>query len=210
MAQSQYEDLFNESEELLKQMSHILESSPLPPPSNRYPGKKRKLKKWVRSGIILFILFLLLFALAVGGGQFLKIIGKHIPLSYNVTVQSGPQPMPDGELEQTNDNSSDNMARVRVSLEIKAEKKRNSGRLVIQNLPTNHMRLRFTLLADGEAEPLFRSEMIDPGYAVKEIPLEKKYLHGKHKARLLLEFYDMEQEKKITESTMDIVINGTE
>ena len=116
MAQSQYEDLFNESEELLKQMSHILESSPPPPPSNRYPGKKRKLKKWVRSGIILFILFLLLFALAVGGGQFLKIIGKHIPLSYNVTVQSGPQPMPDGELEQTNDNSSDNMARVRVSL----------------------------------------------------------------------------------------------
>ena len=177
MAQSQYEDLFNESEELLKQMSHILESSPPPPPSNRYPGKKRKLKKWVRSGIILFILFLLLFALAVGGGQFLKIIGKHIPLSYNVTVQSGPQPMPDGELEQTNDNSSDNMARVRVSLEIKAEKKRNSGRLVIQNLPTNHMRLRFTLLADGEAEPLFRSEMIAPGYAVKEIPLEKKYLH---------------------------------
>lgn len=28
MAQSQYEDLFNESEELLKQMSHILESLP--------------------------------------------------------------------------------------------------------------------------------------------------------------------------------------
>ncbi|WP_286210737.1 hypothetical protein [Lactococcus formosensis] len=145
----------------------------------------------------------------MGGGQLLRIIGRYVPLSSNVEVQSKPQSMSDDTLEHTEDNYSSNMAKVRVSLEIKAEKQRKSGQLVIQNLPTNRTRLRFTMLVEGKKEPIFRSEMIDPGYAVTEIPLDKQYLNGKHKARLLLEFYDMEQDNKITESSMDIMINAT-
>lgn len=209
MVQSQYEELFNESEDLLKQMSYMLESpSPLPSP-NVHQVKKRKLKRWVRSGIILFTLFILLLGLAMGGGQLLRIIGRYVPLSSNMEVQSKPQSMSDDTLEHTDDNYPSNMAKVRVSLEIKAEKQRKSGQLVIQNLPTNRTRLRFTILVEGKKEPIFRSEMIDPGYTVTEIPLDKQYLNGKHKARLLLEFYEMEQENKITESLMDIMINAT-
>lgn len=209
MVQSQYEELFNESEDLLKQMSYMLESPSPPPSPNVHQVKKRKLKRWVRSGIILFTLFILLLGLAMGGGQLLRIIGRYVPLSSSVEVQSKPQSMSDDTLEHTEDNYSSNMAKVRVSLEIKAEKQQKLGELVIQNLPTNRTRLRFTILVEGKKEPIFRSEMIDPGYAVTEIPLDKQYLNGKNKARLLLEFYDMEQDNKITESSMDIMINAT-
>ena len=120
MVQSQYEELFNESEDLLKQMSYMLESPSPPPSPNVHQVKKRKLKRWVRSGIILFTLFILLLGLAMGGGQLLRIIGRYVPLSSSVEVQSKPQSMSDDTLEHTEDNYSSNMAKVRVSLEIKA------------------------------------------------------------------------------------------
>ncbi|WP_249410469.1 hypothetical protein [Lactococcus petauri] len=210
MVQSQYEELFTQSEDLLKQMTYILDEPDPSSPPNIFKSKKKRLKRWFRSGIILFILFFLLFTLAIGGGKFLQIIGRHIPLRYEVEVQSKPQQMSEKDLEASADDSSDNMARIRVSLEIKAEKQRNAGRVVIQNLPSNDTRLRFTVLADGETEPLFRSELIDPGYAVTEIPLQKQYLNGKHKGQLLLEFYEMEQENKIAESSVEIMINAAD
>lgn len=210
MAQSQYEDLFTESEDLLKQMTDILGSS-APLASPEFPkGKKRRLKKWFRVLIILFILPLLLVTLAMGGGEFLQILGGHFPLRYETEVRSQPQRMSEEDLNQSPDGSSENMARVRVSLEIKAEKEKNKGRLVVQNLPTNDTRLRFSVKVEGETEPFFRSKMLAPGYEISEIPLERKYLEGKHKGQILLEFYEMEQENKITESTVDIIINASE
>ena len=211
MSQSQYEELFAESENLLDQMTHVVEPTHSSQSSRSSGVRKRKVKKWPKRVVILLVLLVLLITLAMAGGKFLQILGGHFPLRYEAEVQSGPRQMSEQDLEQETDVPiDDDMARVRVSLEIKVEKSRKVGRVVVQNLPTNETRLRFSVIGEGETEPFFRSELLDPGYSVSEIPLKNEHLQGEHKAQILLEFYEKEQEEKITESIVDVIINAKE
>jgi hypothetical protein len=215
MSQNQYEDLFAKSEDLLQQMTHIMEEPATPPSLKKTPPPKSKKKsnKLSRGERItaLFVLLLLLVALALGGGKILQIIGEDDPISPDVEVQSQPQKIEEENSTDPNDEYIDeNLARVRVSLDIRVKTNSKVGKIIVQNLPINTARLRFSVIAEGTDEPFFRSEMIAPGYAVYEIPLQHEYLVGKHEGQILLEFYEIEEEKKITESLVDIIFNVSE
>lgn len=158
-------------------------------------------------GRTMVLLLVILIAIAFGGGEILHTLNAHFSLrNEQQTAKDYPQKITDQKLREINEEVENNSAKVRISLKIKISANRKIGDLVVENLPTNKIGLRFSLKAEGDKKPFFRSEMILPGYGIYQIPLKQDSIQSKTSVKMILEFYNLDQEKKIAESFKDIKV----
>lgn len=76
------------------------------------------------------------------------------------------------------------------------------GEIGIQNIPANHYSYTVTITLDGTGEELYKSELIDPGYYVNEITLEKRLTKGTHPATAVFRVYDVQEESDAEIATL--------
>jgi hypothetical protein len=202
---NQYGELITKSEELLQEMTDILQ--PLPPPLPRDSilqiQKKKKKRRIIRRFVLLIFLTLLLLLLALVGGRLLHMIGQYVPLRYEEVIHSAPRKILSDELKSEEENSvNDTFASARVSLKIKRQSKSKVGSLIVESLPSNSVGLRFSVFKEGTERALFRSQLIAPGYGVYEIPLTDGSIKDNQRGKILLTFYENEEE--IEKSSVNI------
>lgn len=154
---------------------------------------------------VLFLLIILT-VLAVGGGAVLNSLAPHFPLRNEQIARITPQKIKEQYLKEVDMQVDENSAKVRVSLHIKKKPKRRVGQLIVENLPTNKTGLRFSLNAEGGSVPFFQSPLILPGYGIYEVPLNLDNLQKEKRVKIILEFYDLDQKKKITETSRELTI----
>lgn len=80
------------------------------------------------------------------------------------------------------------------------------GALEIQNIPGNHYSFQVSLYLKGSDKALYTSKLIDPGYYINYVKLNKKLKKGKYPAMVVFETYDIsgESDEHIAEVKTDV------
>ena len=87
------------------------------------------------------------------------------------------------------------------------EQNGKKGRIGIENIPANHYSFQVTLKLDETGEILYESGLIDPGYYVEYVELNKKLQAGDYPATAVFSTYSLdESEDKIAETNVKIIL----
>lgn len=105
------------------------------------------------------------------------------------------------------------MVNISIESEVLFERNGRKGRIGIENIPGNKYSYRVDLILDSTGDILYKSGLIEPGYYIDYISLDKKLKPGRYKATARFRTYDVTEEKDdlIAEVNAEInltVING--
>ncbi|OEH83017.1 hypothetical protein BCR26_01725 [Enterococcus rivorum] len=159
---------------------------------NREENKKNK-KKW--------LLLLLLALIAIGAGTYFYfsqkepvrvVSGEYLP------DKKGAKKMTDKEVQAAEqkevDASKFNMV---IKPEAIFQNSKAKGKLFIQNPEANAYPIEVVITLDGaEAEQVYSSGAIEPGYEITEAKLEKALPKGKYPATATFNIYDPKTKEK--------------
>ncbi len=82
-----------------------------------------------------------------------------------------------------------------------------SGKMYIQNIPTNKTAQVATLKDKKTGEILYTSELLKPGYQVSKILLNKQLSKGQYEGIVTLTFYDLKKEKQVGRANVSVNIS---
>jgi hypothetical protein len=166
----------------------------------------RKRKKKKRYYMILMLVLLV----GLGGFGVWKYIEnehKHMQVVSGLPSDLGTKKLSDKEIKKYADkkvNASQVTMEVYPEIIIGSDGK--SGNLWIHNAPTNKLGQQATLF-DEDSKELSKTGLMKPGYQVDTVKLDRALSKGKHKGTVQLTFYNLEQQKEVGRTSVDVEID---
>ncbi len=106
--------------------------------------------------------------------------------------------MSDDEIEQRlNEKVAEGMLNVSVNPNPVFENGKSEGNLRIENIPGNNYAVTVTVILDDDNEVVYESGLIDPGYFVENVTLQKNLAAGQYPALVRFTAYDPETKYEI-------------
>lgn len=110
--------------------------------------------------------------------------------------------------ELLNAKVAEGMVNIGIAAEPIFEENGKKGRIGIENIEANRYSFQVTLTLDETGEKLYESGIIDPGYYVEYIGLEKTLQAGDYPATAVFSTYSLdESEDKIAETRVKLTIH---
>lgn len=81
------------------------------------------------------------------------------------------------------------------------------GEMYVQNLPINKTGQVATLIEKESGEILYTSKLLNPGYQISNITLNKSLSKGDHQGIIILTFYDLKEEKQVGKANVVVTIH---
>jgi hypothetical protein len=155
------------------------------------PDKKRKKRR-----AMILLLLLLLFVSAGSWFVYNKLQSGTKIMSCLPDTKT-TQKMTGGELKKYADKivDKDNVT-IHVYPKVSISSDGVSGKMWVQNPPVNATGQEASLISD-KGETLFDSGLIEPGYQISSIKLNKKLPKGNHRGVISLSFYDLKEKKQV-------------
>lgn len=98
-----------------------------------------------------------------------------------------------------------------IATEATFEQNGKKGRLGIENIETNHYSFRVDLKLDKTGESIYQSGLIDPGFHIEFVELNKALPAGDYRATAVVSTYLPEKsEKRISEFKVKILLHITD
>lgn len=95
---------------------------------------------------------------------------------------------------------------LQVYPKVKIQSDGKTGKMFIQNVPSNETGQVATLKEKDTGEVLYTSDLLEPKYQVSDIKLKKKLSKGTHKGIVTITFYDLKEKKQIGRSNVQVTI----
>ena len=174
--------------------------------------KKDNKKEKGKKTLIVLLILLLLLLLGVSGGIIYKLTRPE-PVSRLARDElalggmlPGKTPEEIGDLLNTK--VEEGMVNIGIAAEPIFEQNGKKGRLGIENIEANHYSFQVTLTQDDTGEVLYESGLIDPGYYVEYVELEKTLPAGDYSATAVFTTYSLdESEDKIAETRVKLTLH---
>lgn len=152
----------------------------------------------------------------------LSLIGLLILLGGVLLYNSGPKglvsELPDATTEKMttpelkkylNQKFKDNSVSVQVYPKVYIQSDGKTGKMYVQNIPTNKYGQVASLQDKTTGETLCSTKLIKPGYQVSKINLRKKLSKGDHEGLVILNMYDLKDRKKVSTVNINVTISVT-
>jgi len=175
--------------------------------NNSQTGKKEKKGK-----LQLLIILLLLALLALGAGMYYQLT-KEEPmdrLARDSLALGGmlPGKTPEEISDLLSEKVEEGMVNIGIAAEPVFEQNGKKGRLGIENIAANRYSFRVTLTLDETGETIYESGLIDPGYYIEFVELNKKLQAGDHPATAGIVTYSLDEtEDEIAETRVKLVLH---
>lgn len=158
------------------------------------------------------LIFLLLILLGLCGGIIYKLTRTEDKgrLARDELALGGmlPGKTPEEIDELLNEKVAEGMVNIGIAAEPIFEKNGKKGRIGIENIEANHYSFQVTVTLDETRELLYESGIIDPGYYIEYIELEKKLRAGDYPATAVFTTYSLdESEDKIAETRVKLTLH---
>ncbi len=142
------------------------------------------------------IIVILLALLALGGGMYYQLT-KEEPLdrlARDALALGGMLPGKTAEeiSDLLNEKVEEGMVHIGISAEPVFEQNGKKGRLGLENIEANRYSFRVTVTLDDSGEVLYESGMIDPGYYIEFIELNRKLQAGDYPATATIVTYSLD------------------
>lgn len=162
------------------------------------PEEKKKKK------LILLIFLVLLIAGGFGAWGYYHKAPDQIVSGFPST--EGTKKMSDKDMK-TYANKKVNASQVTLNVypQISVDSDGIHGNMWVHNVPTNKIGQQVTLYDENNKE-ISKTGLIKPGYQVDTIKLKQRLSKGKHKGRMRITFYDLEKEKVVGKTSIDVSI----
>ena len=171
-------------------------------------NEKRKKKRW----IILVLILLLLLGLAAGYIYQMSKVEPMSRLARDEMALGGllPGKTPEEISSLLNDKMEEGMVSIGVSAEPIFEYNGKKGRLGIENVPANQYSFQVKLLLEDGTE-LYESGLIDPGFYIEYVELNRTLQAGDYNATVVFTTYSLDEtEDQIAEAQVNIVLHVTD
>ncbi len=103
------------------------------------------------------------------------------------------------------------MVNIGIAVEPVFEQNGRKGRIGIENIEANHYSFQVELFLDETGERVYQSGIIDPGYYIEYIGLDKTLQAGDYPATAIFTTYSLdESEDKIAEARVRLNLHVTD
>jgi len=100
------------------------------------------------------------------------------------------------------------MVDIGIAAEPVFERNGKKGRLGIENIVANHYSFQVELKLDETGEVIYKSGLIDPGYYVEFVELNKTFQAGDYRATAVISTYSLDEtEDRISEINVKILLH---
>jgi len=166
--------------------------------------KKGKLK--------MFIILLLLSLLALGAGMIYQLTREEPlnRLARDSLALGGmlPGKTPEEISDLLSKKIEEGMVNIGIAAEPVFEENGKKGRVGIENITANNYSFRVTLKLDETGEVLYESGLIDPGYYIEFVELNRKLQTGDYPATASIVTYSLDEtEDEIAETKVKLVLH---
>ena len=170
-------------------------------------------KKHGKRGIISALLILVLLGLC--GGMFyyiytMNLMNSKSRLARDEMALGGMLPGKSQEeiTDLLNAKVEEGMVNIGIQGEPVFERNGKKGRLGIENIEANHYSFQVDLILDETGETIYSSGLIDPGYYVEYVELNRTLQAGDHGATAIFTTYSLdESEDKIAEARVRLTLH---
>lgn len=172
--------------------------------------RKRKENKKKR-GLLILLLLLLLLLIGIGAAIFIQFNrdSKKDRLARDEMALGGmlPGKTPQEISDILNAKVEEGMVDITISAGPIFEENGKKGRIGIENIEANRYSFKVTLRLDETGEVLYESGLIDPGYYVEFIELNKTLPAGNHDATATFEAYSLDEtEDRISATNVKLIL----
>lgn len=167
-------------------------------------------KKKRKTGILIFLLLLIAAAAAGGIGYKVWKDGQKTRLTRDSEALGGllPGKTPEEISDILNKKVEEGMVDIGISAEPVFEKNGAKGRIGIENIPANRYSFRVRLTLDDTGEVLYETGIVDPGYYIEFIELNKELKAGDYPATATFTTYSLdESEDQISEANVKLLLH---
>lgn len=169
-------------------------------------------KKDKKGKLQLLIILLLLAVMALGAGMYYQLTREEPMdrLARDSLALGGmlPGKTPEEISDLLSQKVEEGMVNIGIAVEPVFEENGKKGRLGIENIAANHYSFRVTLTLDATEETLYESGLIDPGYYIEFVTLNKKLQAGDHPATASIVTYSLDEtEDEIAETRVKLVLH---
>lgn len=172
---------------------------------NKIAGTGRRKLAWL-------LILLLLLLLGICGGIIYKLtrVEEKGRLARDELALGGmlPGKTPEEIDELLNAKVAEGMVNIGIAVEPIFEQNGKKGRIGIENIEANRYSFQVTVILDETGETLYESGLIDPGYYIEYIALEKDLQAGDYPATAIFSTYSLdESEERIAETHVKLTMH---
>ncbi|MGL5437025.1 MAG: hypothetical protein ACRDBO_16885 [Lachnospiraceae bacterium] len=172
-------------------------------------------QKQKKGKLLWLIILLLLVLLGVGAGMYFHLlkINEKSRLARDELALGGMLPGKTAqEIEELlNAKVEEGMVNIGIAVEPIFEENGKKGRLGIENIEANNYSFQVTLILQDTGETIYESGLIDPGYYVEFVQLNKTLQAGDYPAKAKFVTYSLdESEDQIGETNVNITLHVTD
>lgn len=110
--------------------------------------------------------------------------------------------------ELLNQKVEEGMVDIGIAAEPVFEEGGKKGNLGIENVPGNRYSLQVSLILDETGEELYRSGLIDPGYYIEYVELDKRFESGAYEATAVFTTYALDEtEDEIATTKVKVLLH---
>ncbi|MGL4607653.1 MAG: hypothetical protein ACRCU3_09340 [Eubacteriaceae bacterium] len=166
--------------------------------------EKRKKKR-----VIIILCIFLVAGIGLGAFYYYQMMNKS-PLARDENALGGllPGKTPSEITELLNQKVKEGMVDIGIAGEPIFEYNGKNGKLGIENVPGNNYAFQVDLVLKETGETLYSSGLIEPGYYIEFVALNKKLEQGKHGATAIFTTYSLDgAQKEIGKTKVEILFN---
>lgn len=169
-------------------------------------------KKEKKGKLQLLVIFLLLAMLALGAGMLYQLMKDDAMdrLTRDSLALGGmlPGKTPEEISNLLSEKVEEGMVNIGIAAEPVFEKNGKKGRIGIENIAANHYSFRVTLSMDETREVVYESGLLDPGYYIEFVELNRKLQAGDYPATASIVTYSLDEtEDEIAETRVKLVLH---
>ena len=158
-----------------------------PPAAPRKNGKKKKKKKKSGRKWLIILLILLLLAVLIAGGILVYKVNQKREFEryqFDTSAMEGRiQMMTEEEIQaELNRVVEEGMFNISIASSVVFDPKTEMGEARIENIHANNYHMQVDIFLDDTGELVYSSKLIQPGYSIEHIKLDRKLAPGEYRA----------------------------
>ncbi len=175
-------------------------------------SRAEKKEKKGRARLLVILLLILLLLLGVCGGIIYKMMTteEKSRLARDELALGGllPGKTPEEISDLLNAKIEEGMVNIGIAAEPIFEENGKKGRIGIENIEANRYSFQVDIILDETGEKLYQSGLIDPGYYIEFIELERQLQAGDYEATAIFSTYSLdESEDRIAETRVKLTLH---
>jgi len=175
-------------------------------------SRAEKKEKKGRARLLVILLLILLLLLGVCGGIIYKMMTteEKSRLARDELALGGllPGKTPEEISDLLNAKIEEGMVNIGIAAEPIFEENGKKGRIGIENIEANSYSFQVDIILDETGEKLYQSGLIDPGYYIEFIELERQLQAGDYEATAIFSTYSLdESEDRIAETRVKLTLH---